>query len=664
MRTFSNRSIAGLMLLGLMIPVLAACGGAPAAAPVRETVVVVQTAAPQVVKETVVVAPTADPNATAAPVATAAPAASQAFTTPHPILGDLKVRQAIAYCTNRPELIKSVYPFLGADQQKGLLMDTFLPQGHWALAKDGITSYAFDAKKGGALLDDAGWKLPDGGTVRQNDKGDPLSLSFTTTNAQFRQTWSAVFIQQLAACGIQIVPTYAPGSWWFGSSTGLARRDFELGAFAWVGSADPGGQTLYSCKQIPSPSNNWEGQNYMGWCNDTASKAIVAANNSLDRNERIKQYAIVQQEFTKDLVSLPLFNRLQAEAASNRVVGFKADPTEYYTANADSWSVKDGDTVVIGFTQEPASMWGTVESSAVQVTAAKLLAAQYVTQYNYDYQPVAQKALATIESGAAKNEDVDVKEGDMVWTTAGEPAKLAKDVEVTTADGTTVKYASGALKLKKLTVTYTFVDGLKWQDGEPMKKADYELAYKIDCSPDSGAVSLTTCKSIDKVDFTSDSSYTVTYLPGVQWPTYFNAPIGAYPAHQVIKSDGAYKGKTLADVPAKDWSTLPEIAETPMSNGPYILEKWEKGQSMTFTANPNYYKGAPKVKKIIIKFIADTNQAVAQLLTGDLDIVGSETLGAGAEVQTVLDAAKKGTVQAYTIASPTWEHVDFNLFVK
>src|SRR5690606_33491929 len=119
--------------------------------------------------------------------------------------------------------------------------------------------------------------------------------------------------------------------------SGLQRRDFELGAYAWVGETDPGGQTLYACNQIPLPSNNWEGQNYMGWCNETASRAILAANNTLDREERIRQYAIFQREFTKDMVSLPLFIRSEASAASNRVVNFRVDPTEYYTANIEEW---------------------------------------------------------------------------------------------------------------------------------------------------------------------------------------------------------------------------------------------------------------------------------------------------------------------------------------
>ncbi len=48
----------------------------------------------------------------------------------------------------------------------------------------------------------------------------------------------------MADCGIQILRLHAPASWWFGDTTGLARRDFELGAYAWVGQVDPGGQTL------------------------------------------------------------------------------------------------------------------------------------------------------------------------------------------------------------------------------------------------------------------------------------------------------------------------------------------------------------------------------------------------------------------------------------
>ena len=50
----------------------------------------------------------------------------EAFTTPHPILGDPKVRQAMAYCTNKLELVQSVYPLITPEQQEALVMNTFI----------------------------------------------------------------------------------------------------------------------------------------------------------------------------------------------------------------------------------------------------------------------------------------------------------------------------------------------------------------------------------------------------------------------------------------------------------------------------------------------------------------------------------------------------------
>lgn len=646
------------LLFALIVPVLAACGGTAAPqAPVRETVVV--TAEPQVIRETVVVEQTVVSEAPAEE-STEGTSSGGAFTTPHPILSDVRVRQAIAYCTNRPELIKSVYGFLPEEEQAKLMMDANLPQGHWALApRDQLTVYDFDPEKGNALLDEAGWTMSDSG-VRVNANGEPLELEFTTTNAGFRVTWATVFEQQLLDnCGIQIIRKHAPASWWFGDTTGLARRDFELGAFAWVGEADPTAYTLYACNQIPLPSNNWEGQNSMGWCNETASRAILAGDNSLDREERKRHYAVFQQEFTKDMVSLPLFQRLEAEAATLNLQNFRSDPTEYVTANAREWAMADGsDQMVMGFTQEPASLWNLVESAAVTAMVNQLIGIIPATTYNYDYQALDLKSVPTLENGGATLTEVEVNAGDLVWTTGGEPAELAEGVEVRNSAGEVVTFSGEPIKMQQLKVTFEYNDGITWEDGEPLKQADFELGVKIDCDPESGATSFTLCRSRQSIEYEGDLKHTITYLPGALWPEYSIYTISAYPSHQVLSD-----GRRLADVPASEWATLPEIAEDPLSAGPYVVESWEKGQRLVLAANPNFYAGEPAIKQITIQFIADTNQAVAQLLTGDVDLVDKTTLGAGPELETVLREAEAGTIQVHTTASPTWEHVDFNLFV-
>ncbi len=672
-----------VMLLALLIPLIAACAGEPAAEqPVVETVVVTPTPGEASV-ETVEITATpgeaaaADSETTDNETATeetpaeetpaetdaSASADSGAFTTPHPILGDVQVRKAIAHCTNRPQLIESVYPYLSEEEQQDLLMDTFLPQGHWALApEDQITTYPFDPEQGSALLEEAGWTLPEASDVRENAEGDPLVIKFLTTDAPFRQTWAAVFEQQLIEnCGIQLIRTHAPGSFVFGANSGLSRRDFELAAFAWVGEPDPGGGTLYACNQILLPENNWEGQNYMGWCNEEASAAILAANNTLDREERIEQYHIVQREFTEDMVSLPLFSRSSVAAASNNLLNYQPDPTEYHTANIAEWELADGgDTVVIGMTQEPDTLFSLINSFATIQQLRYLIGFAGATTYNYDYQPQALTQLPTVENGGAVLTEVELSEGDMVLNTASETVPLEPGVEVRNAEGEVVTYEGEPITMQQLSVTFEYVEGITWEDGEPFKAEDFELSARISCDPDVGRVSYTLCESREEVEVLDDTSYTIHYVPGALWPEYFVYSIAFYyPSHQVLSD-----GRMLADVPAAEWSSLPEIAETPLSTGPYRVVEWQKGQRIIFEANPYYYGEPPAIENVIVTFVPDTNQIIAQLLSGNIDVIGNNDLDGGAEVEVLLETAEDELLQVFKIPNPTWEHVDMNLFLR
>lgn len=614
-----------LMIVGM---VLAACQPAPVA---PETVVVTEIVTQEVERE--------------------------AFTTPHPILGDLRVRQAISYCTNKIDLIKSVYPLISEEAQQSLIMNTMIAPSHWAYAGDeNITIYPYDPEQGKALLEEAGWTLQEGADFRTNAAGEELALKFTTTTATFRQTWAAIFEQQMAECGIRIVRLHAPASWWFGDTTGLARRDFELGAYAWVGQADPGGQTLYACDQIPSPANSWEGQNFPGWCNEAASAAIKKANNTLVKQERIDNYKILQQEYTKDVPTIPLFNRTETFAAAAELSGFAPTPgQEYYIYNVADWEIAGRDTIVIGFTQEPASLFGLVEDAFVAQLALYLLRPGHATSLNYDFQPVLVKELPTLESGKTTNNDVEVSEGTMVVDANGDVVELAAGVSVINAAGETVEFTGGTVTMKQLVSTFELVDGLTWEDGTPVSAADLELNYKINCDPESGATSFITCDKTASVEF-FEVGYTHTWIPGVQDPLYFLPIWGAYPSHQVLAD-----GRVLADVPAAEWATLPEVAEAPLSYGPYRLVEWVKGEKLVYEANPYWVFGAPKTPNLVIQIITPES-AEALLIGGEVDLLASETLVGITEALAAAEA--DGVIKTYVIPGGTWEHIDLALFIR
>lgn len=653
MKNLKLLSLVAVLVIASMV--LAAC---PQPTPEVVEKVVTQVVEKQVeVKETVVVEVEKEVEKVVTEVVEVA---KEDYTTPHPILSDLKVRQAIAHCIDRDALIASVYPYV--EEPETLLMDSPWPKTHWVYKGPYTDMPQYDPEAGKALLEEAGWTLPEGASVRQNANGDVLALKFTTTTAQFRQTWSAVMVQNLADCGIQVLANYVPASWWFGDTTGLARRDFEMGAFAWVGQTEPAGRTLYACNQIPLPSNNWEGQNYMGWCNQTANDAIVRATNTLIKEERIAAYDEFQKEFAKDVVSIPVFNRAEAEAWSANLEGIRPDATEYATTNLHEWVLADGgDTIVIGMTQEPDSMLALVSSMAAQRLVDRPAKGVIDTQYSYDFQPALHDPLSTIENGLATNDAVEAAAGDMVYNTAGETVELAAGVSVFDADGNVVEYTGeGTVPMKQLTVTYK-LKPYTWSDGQAGSVGDMQLGYQFDCDKESGATSFILCDAIKEVQFADDAlEMTVTYVPGYQDPTYHLYPFNLYPSHQVLSD-----GRNLKDVPAAEWATLPEIAETPLSFGAYYITEWVKGQSITLAANPYWWGGEVATPNVIYVFLADTNQAVAQLLNGDVDYLDDSTLGAGAEVQTVIDAAKStGAVEYEISASATWEHIDFNLFTK
>ena len=61
--------------------------------------------------------------------------------------------------------------------------------------------------------------------------------------------------------------------------------------------------------------------------------------------------------------------------------------------------------------------------------------------------------------------------------------------------------------------------------------------------------------------------------------------------------------------------------------GPYRLERWEQGASINGTAFPAYFAGRPKIGRIQLVWIGDANTAVANLLSGTVDVATDLSVG-------------------------------------
>lgn len=213
---------------------------------------------------------------------------------------------------------------------------------------------------------------------------------------------------------------------------------------------------------------------------------------------------------------------------------------------------------------------------------------------------------------------------------AAEPWSLAADLPEISADG-----LSYTVKLKP---------EAKWSDGTPVTADDVAFTFNTMKNPEAGspAASLT-----DKIDtITKVDDHTVTFkLKQVYAPFLYSLYTPLAPYH------------ILKDVPVSELEKNPygsDVAKT-VTDGPWKWTEWNKGQYLTFEADPNYWGSVkPHIQKITYKIYADQNTEIQAVLKGDADLTSAVPLP-------LLDTVKGNKDLNVILApGPQYEYLGFN----
>jgi ABC-type transport system substrate-binding protein len=578
---------------------------------------------------------------------------------PQAVLDDLRVRQAIAHCTNRAELIRTAYPWV--EDTRPFEMESFLPTNHPLYAGNDpeFQHYPYDPEKGQALLDSVGWTLPDGADVRVNTMGDELRFTISTLDLQWYRMWIRVLVNQWLNCGIDLDVDYFM-MYAFDLRTPVELGDFEVGSFSRsITSNLEITYDRYACESTPKSNKHDYGlDNYAGWCNPTADQALEEAKNTIETAGIQAAFHTTQIEYSRDVPGLPLFRRMKTNAASGELRNFIPLANDFYTWNAAEWEIPGRDEIVIGESfQLPDEvktlddLWGSYEIRA-------LIEGLDFVERDRVYYPITMERFPTLENGGAEYQILPAKSGDWVYDKHGELVELDLGVRVFDAQGNDTLFVGDPILMKHLVVTYEFFENLTWSDGKPVTHEDYELAYKILCNDEAEPMYSFPgpCDYFTHVDFTSNHSYTVTYAAGYHEENYFLPPIGRQPAHRITED-----GRRLADVPLEEWLSLDDVNMNPIGIGPYILQSWENGKQMTFKANPYYFGKPPVTPTIIIQFIP-WEELIDYLLSGQVDVIDfwpSHSID-----RALLQAQADGKVRLYFTPDTYYEQLDFRLTVK
>jgi peptide/nickel transport system substrate-binding protein len=169
--------------------------------------------------------------------------------------------------------------------------------------------------------------------------------------------------------------------------------------------------------------------------------------------------------------------------------------------------------------------------------------------------------------------------------------------------------ANGGISPDGKTIRWHLRHGVVWSDGVPFTADDVVFSTKLILDPHTNVVSHEGWDQIVKID--EPDKYTVVYhLKKPYGPfavTYFSTA-GANPC---IVPKHLLQGK---DINTDPYNSLP------VGIGPFKYSAWNRGDSVEMVANPSYWRGAPKLQRIVYKTIQDRNTVLEEMRTHELDL--------------------------------------------
>ena len=191
------------------------------------------------------------------------------------------------------------------------------------------------------------------------------------------------------------------------------------------------------------------------------------------------------------------------------------------------------------------------------------------------------------------------------------------------------------------TITFHLRKNVKWHDGKPFTAEDVRFTYEFmisDGTPtsyDGDFRKVTAFRIID--DYTVSVSYAEPYAPALNgWGIWI------MPAHLL-------KGVSPSKSP---------LQRKPIGTGPYILEEWDAGKSVTLKAFNDYFEGRPKLDKVMIRIIPDQATQFMELLNGSVDIMSLNAMQATKQTSSARYVNQYNT---YSYLDNAYTYVGYNL---
>ncbi|HTA38437.1 MAG TPA: peptide ABC transporter substrate-binding protein [Candidatus Acidoferrales bacterium] len=170
--------------------------------------------------------------------------------------------------------------------------------------------------------------------------------------------------------------------------------------------------------------------------------------------------------------------------------------------------------------------------------------------------------------------------------------------------------ANGGVSADGLTITYHLRKGVKWSDGVPFDADDVVFSTKAVLNPANNEVGRIGWDQIVKID--EPDKYTVVY--------HLKKPFSGF-----VETFFSTAGANPCVLPKHILGNLPNINNAPYNAlpvgiGPFKFQSWQRSEQVVMVANPLYFRGRPKLDKVVMKLIPDRNTMLSLVQAHSIDM--------------------------------------------
>ncbi|MER7501024.1 ABC transporter substrate-binding protein [Nonomuraea pusilla] len=156
-------------------------------------------------------------------------------------------------------------------------------------------------------------------------------------------------------------------------------------------------------------------------------------------------------------------------------------------------------------------------------------------------------------------------------------------------------------------LTWTFkIRSAKWSDGQPVTADD--AAWTFNKIMTDEAAKTANGPVVENFESVTASGQDLTIKLKSPQASMLDNPIPIMPKHV---------WESVTDMANYDAEKYPTV-----SSGPYIAVEHKKDQYVKLQANPNYWRGKPKLDELQVIFYDNPQAAIAGLKKGDIDLIG------------------------------------------